>query len=171
MQPEQLIADYQARVEGIAQRAQETRRQIAAVRGSATSDDGAVTVSVNVQGGLEELSFGPAADSLSRPDLANTILRTSRTARVRAAKAGADALAPLVGSDSAAMEMVRANIPSDTSPDEVVGRSGRDGLNEEQESGPVPAPPSGSTPAPQPPARRTTDAFADDDEAGYTRGD
>lgn len=170
MQPDQLLADYQARVEGIAQRAQQARQQLAAVRGDATSSDGSVTVSVNVQGGLEDLSFGPAADSLPLPDLAKTILRTSRTARVRAATAAADALVPLVGNNSAAMEMVRANIPSDTSPDEVVDRPGRDGLNEEHDSGPVAAPPSGSAPAPQPSSRRA-DAFADDDEAGYTRGD
>jgi hypothetical protein len=174
VEPDQVLADYRARVDGIAQRAQQTRQQIAAVRGTATSGDGAVTIAVNVQGGLEELTFGSAADSLSLPELASTILTTSRAARVRAAKAGAEALVPLIGNNSAAMEMVRANIPSDTSPDEVVGRSGRAGLNEEDDSGSVPGPLSGAAPTPQPRLRRLDEAFdADDadDAAGYTRGD
>ena len=111
MEPEKLLADYHARVAGIAQRAQAARAQIASVRGIATSADGAVTVSVNVQGALEDLSFGSAADTMSLPDLARTVLSTSRRARIRAASAGADALVPLIGADSAAMDQVRCAPP------------------------------------------------------------
>jgi hypothetical protein len=164
LEPEKLLADYHARVAGIAERAQAARAQIASVRGSATSADGAVTVSVNVQGALEDLSFGPAADTMSLPDLARTILRTSRKARIRAATAGADALVPLIGADSAAMDQVRSHLPSDSSLDEDVDRPTRDGLNEEESE----AAPHSSAPASRPRPHIVDD---DDSEAGYTRGD
>ncbi|HEY8301180.1 MAG TPA: YbaB/EbfC family nucleoid-associated protein, partial [Jatrophihabitans sp.] len=57
---EQFIADYQQRVADVAAQAQAARTRMAGVRGTETSGDGAVTVSVNVQGGLETLRFGPA---------------------------------------------------------------------------------------------------------------
>jgi hypothetical protein len=169
VEPEELLADYRARVAGIAERAQAARARIATVRGTATSSDGAVTLSVNVQGGLEELSFGPAAESLAPPELAATILRTSRKARVRAATAGADALVPLIGNESAAMSVVRANIPDDTSLDEAVDRPGRDDLNEEeservQDASDLATP----FPATRPRPHLVND---DEDETGYTRGD
>jgi YbaB/EbfC DNA-binding family protein len=169
VEPEDMLAEYRARVAGIAERAQAARQQIAAVRGTETSSDGAVTVSVNASGALEDLSFGSAADSIPLSELASTILRTSRKARIRAATAGADALVPLIGAESAAMSQVRAAIPDDSSLDEDVDRPTRDGLNEEQESGPVPAPL--SRPASTPPRARVVLDDDDDAEPGYTRGD
>jgi hypothetical protein len=123
VEPEKMLAEYRARVADIAERAQAARREIAGVRGTETSSDGAVTVSVNASGALEDLSFGGAADSLSRPELATLILDTSRKARIRAASAGADALVPLIGANSAAMDQVRAAIPDDASLDEDVSES------------------------------------------------
>jgi hypothetical protein len=176
VEPEELLADYRARVAGIAERAQAARARIATVRGTATSSDGAVTVSVNVQGALEDLSFGPGADSLALSELAATILRTSRKARVRAATAGADALVPLIGTDSAAMNLVRANIPDGTPLDEVADRPGRDGLNEEESER---ARDASAAAAPSPIARPRPHLvdddlgdFADDEDGtGFTRGD
>jgi hypothetical protein len=168
VEPEELLADYRARVAGIAERAQAARARIATVRGIATSSDGAVTVSVNVQGALEDLSFGPAADSLALAELAATILRTSRKARVQAATAGADALVPLIGTDSAAMSLVRANIPDDTSLDEAVERPGRDDLNEEESERVQDAAATTAPPATRPRPHLVDD---DEDETGYTRGD
>jgi hypothetical protein len=168
VEPEEMLAEYRARVAGIAERAQAARQQIAAVRGTETSSDGAVTVSVNASGALEDLSFGSAADSIPLVELAKTILRTCRKARISAATAGADALAPLIGADSAAMEQVRAAIPSDASPDEDVDRPARDGLNEEdsgREATPI------TRPASVPPPRPHVVLEDDDVETGYTRGD
>jgi hypothetical protein len=161
-----MLAEYRARVAGIAERAQAARTQIAAVRGTETSSDGAVTVSVNASGALEDLSFGSAADSVPLSELATTILRTSRKARIRAATAGADALAPLIGANSAAMDQVRAAIPYDASLDEDVDRPTRDGLNEE-DSGRAATPI--TRPAAVPP--RPHIVVDDDAEPGYTRGD
>ncbi|HZZ95458.1 MAG TPA: YbaB/EbfC family nucleoid-associated protein [Jatrophihabitantaceae bacterium] len=132
MEPEKLLADYHARVAGIAERAQAARAQIASVRGNATSADGAVTVSVNVQGALEELSFGPSADTMALPELARAILQTSRRARSHATTAGADALVPLIGVDSAAMSQVRAHLPGDSSLEDDVDHRTRIGLDEEE---------------------------------------
>ncbi|HEY8300362.1 MAG TPA: YbaB/EbfC family nucleoid-associated protein, partial [Jatrophihabitans sp.] len=146
-------------VADVAAQAQAARTRMAGVRGTETSGDGAVTVSVNVQGGLETLRFGPAASSLNLDVLASTIVTTSQQARVRAARAAADALEPLLGADSAAMAEVRSRIPTEAPLDGADGRPERDGLNEENST----------TPTPRPSAPRAE--LADDsDESGYTRG-
>ena len=148
MQPgEQFIADYQRRVADVAAQAQTARTRIANVHGTETSSDGAVTATVNVQGGLESLRFGPSAAAMDLDTLATTIVATSRKARVRAARAAADALEPLLGADSAAMAEVRSRIPTEAPLDGADGRPHRDGLNEEE-----------------------TSATDDSDESGYTRG-
>jgi DNA-binding protein YbaB len=99
LEPEELLEAYRARVADIAERAQAVRAEIANVRGTATSSNGAVSVAVSVHGALEDLSFGPGAELMPLPDLAAEILRTSRKARLRAASAGADALVPLIGAN------------------------------------------------------------------------
>lgn len=154
----QFIADYQQRIAEVAAQAQAARARIAGVHGTETSGDGSVTVTVNVQGGLEDVRFGPAASSLTLDVLASTIVATSRKARVRAARAAADAVEPLLGADSAAMAEVRSRIPTEA-PDGADGRPDRDGLNEENQS---------TTPPPVPPVAPADDADAD--ESGYTRG-
>ncbi len=146
---EQFIADYQQRVADVAARAQAARARIAAVHGTETSADGAVTVTVDVQGGLAE----PALRAGRRPHSTSTrwrrsIVTTSRKARVRAARAAADALEPLLGADSAAMAEVRSRIPTEAPLDGADGRPERDGLTEETAHSPS----------------------DDSDESGYTRG-
>ena len=161
-QPDRFLADYQQRVSEVAARAEAARARMAEIHGTATSDDGAVTLSVNVQGGLESLRFGPAATSMNLDVLAATIVATSRKARVRAAQAAADALEPLLGADSAAMAEVRARIPTEAPSDGADGRPERDGLNEENTT---------TTPAPRL-LDKSVDEGVDesDDEQGYTRG-
>ena len=132
---------------------------MATVHGTETSSDGAVTLTVNVQGALESLRFGPAAVSMNLDALASTIVATSQKARVRAARAAADAIEPLLGADSAAMAEVRARIPTEAPLDGADGRSERDGLNEENTT----------TPGPGSAAPRRNDS-EESDEQGYTRG-
>lgn len=157
---QQFIADYQQRVADVAAQAQAARARIANVHGTETSNDGSVTVTVNVQGGLESLRFGPSAASLDFEVLASTIVATSRKARVRAAREAADALEPLLGADSAAMAEVRSRIPTEAPGDRADGRLERDGLNEENTT----------TPTPRRPAPRVDDDGDDSDEPGFTRG-
>ena len=161
-QPERFLADFQQRVADVAERAEAARARMAEVHATETSSDGAVTLSVNVQGGLESLRFGPAATSMNLDVLAATIVATSRKARVRAAQAAADALEPLLGADSAAMAEVRARIPTEARSDGADGRPERDGLNEENTT---------TTPAPRL-LDKSVDEGVDesDDEQGYTRG-
>jgi DNA-binding protein YbaB len=132
-QPDRFIADYQQRVSEVAARAEAARARLAEIHGVETSNDGAVTLSVNVQGSLESLRFGPAATSMDLDVLAATIIATSQKARVRAARAAADALEPLLGADSAAMAEVRARIPTEAPLDGADGRPERGGLNEEDD--------------------------------------
>ena len=141
------------------------------MRGVETSSDGAVTVSVNVQAGWKTSSSAAAADSLNRAELADAVLRTSRTAAHPRGPAGADALAPLIGADSAAMS-IRCARTSRTTPRwaRVSTAPDPDGLNEE-ESEQVTG--SAGSPAPATPASLPRPQFVDDDDdvAGYTRGD
>lgn len=162
-QPESFIADYQRRVAAVAEKAQAARERMAAIHGTETSSDGAVTVSVNVQGALESVRFGPSAASLSLDSLATTIVSTSQKARVRAARAAADVLEPLVGADSAAMAEVRARIPTEAPFDGTDGRPDRDGLNEDDTASPTAS-------AAPPRTVRTQSDDGDDAETGYTRG-
>ena len=170
MEPQELIGEYQQRVHAVAEKAQAVQVQIASVRGVETSSDGAVTVTVNAQGALEGVSFGPAAAETALAELAQLIVTTSRKARIRAARAATEAVAPLIGVNSAAMQELQARIPIDTSPDEVVDRPTRDGLNEEQ----VEQTPGPVTPPPVAPARQSPPRVSDDDTddagTGYTRG-
>lgn len=180
MQPHEVIADYQHRAALLGARAREVQAQIAAIRGVDTSSDGAVTVTVNVQGALEALSFGPAAQSLSLTELGQVIVAASRKARARAARQAAQAVEPLVGANSAAMQELRERIPSDASLEDSVERPDRDGLNEEDaeraSAGPAPAaaptppPVPPAPPAPSRPAPRSADDGPEDEETGYTRG-
>jgi DNA-binding protein YbaB len=91
------LTGYRERVGEMAARAREVSTRIASIRPSATSGDGAVTVTLTATGALSAIDFGPAARQLDLPSLAEVIMRTSQTARVQAAQATQDALMPLVG--------------------------------------------------------------------------
>ncbi len=106
------LADYEQRVSVLAQRAQSAREQVAKVRPSVTSADGAVTVTVSAAGALDDISFGDTAGDHSLHDLAALIKRTAQSARVRAAVQTQAALAELIGDSGPAMDFLRSQLPA-----------------------------------------------------------
>ena len=97
MNPNELLSEYMQEVEALAQRAQEAKKQLKQLSGTLTSNDGAVTLTVNAAGALQSLSFGRAAEDMPKERLATLILSTARAAQIQAAQQVTSILAPIVG--------------------------------------------------------------------------
>lgn len=102
----------------IARRAAEAKARLEHISATATSADGAVTVTVNTSGALQELTFGPRADELPRTRLAAAVVATAKRAQVQAAQQLTSVMAPVIGADSDAMKFLREQIPSPELPEE-----------------------------------------------------
>jgi DNA-binding protein YbaB len=116
--PHQLIEDYEQRTAALLERAEEAKSQIANLTGSATSSDGAVSVSVSAGGALLSLSFGSKADDVPKDRLAALVMSTAKRAQAQAVGQIATIMAPVIGENSAAMEFVQSQIPPIDIPDE-----------------------------------------------------
>jgi DNA-binding protein YbaB len=110
MEPEQRLASYRHRVDEIERRASAARQSFATVAETATSSDGAVTLTVSPAGALLGLSIGPRAEELTRAQLAAAIVATAQLARAAAAQQAAEVMRPLLGDGSAAMRLVRSQL-------------------------------------------------------------
>ncbi|MEU4252323.1 YbaB/EbfC family nucleoid-associated protein [Amycolatopsis sp. NPDC026612] len=139
----------------IARRAAEAKARLERVSATATSADGAVTVTVNTAGALQELTFGPRADELPRTRLAQVVLATARRAQVDAAQQLAGIMAPVIGEHSEAMEFLREQIPAPAVPEEEAAAPPRWEFTEERRESPTP-----------PPARPARPRPADDEDFG-----
>ncbi|MFF1612095.1 YbaB/EbfC family nucleoid-associated protein [Amycolatopsis sp. NPDC058278] len=109
----------------IARRAAEAKARLEHVSATATSADGAVTVTVNTAGALQELSFGPRADELPRTRLAQAVLAAARRAQLDAAQQLTGIMAPVIGEHSEAMEFLKEQIPAPEVPEERSGEPRR----------------------------------------------
>lgn len=116
--PHQLIEDYEQRTAALLERAEEAKSQIASLTGSATSSDGAVTVSVSAGGALLSLSFGAKADDVPKERLAALVMSTAKRAQAQAVGQIATIMAPVIGENSEAMQFVQSQIPPIDIPDE-----------------------------------------------------
>jgi len=114
--PVETIRAYEQRVQDIAARAGSARAGLASLRPSATSPDGAVTVTVTAVGALADLRFGAAAAGLELPDLARLVVATAQTARLEAARQTEAAVAGLVGAD-AAHQVMATQLPAPARPE------------------------------------------------------
>jgi DNA-binding protein YbaB len=110
MDGREWLADYQHRLQDVRARTAQAQRALAAVAGTATSRDGAVTVTVDRSGALQHLELTEHAEVLSRTELAATVLDTALRARREAAAQAEAALVPVFGERSAAMEVLRSHL-------------------------------------------------------------
>jgi DNA-binding protein YbaB len=108
------LASYGERLEEINERAQQAQRELAEVEATATSPDGAVTVTTDPAGALRSLVLGEAAEQLTREQLAAAVLGTACRARAEAAELAAAAVAPLLGEGTAGMALLRSHLPGVT---------------------------------------------------------
>jgi DNA-binding protein YbaB len=110
MDGREWLAGYQDRLQDLRVRAVQAERALATVVGTATSRDGAVTVTVDQAGALQHLELTEHAEVLSRKELAATVLDTARQARREASAQAEAALVPVFGERSAAMELFRSRL-------------------------------------------------------------
>lgn len=174
MNPDQVVADYQQDVAAMAEKAEQAKAKIAQLIGTASSGDGAVTVSVTGNGALRDVSFGPRASELPLSRLSSEIMRAARQAQASASRQLVTIMEGLVGENSDAMHFVREQIPSTEEPEDDVASSESSEqlvVNDEQRveyeypTNATTAPTAGQ-PTHQPPSttRPTRPAPADDDE-------
>ncbi|WP_410673425.1 YbaB/EbfC family nucleoid-associated protein [Amycolatopsis sp. cmx-4-68] len=104
----------------IARRAAEAKARLERVSATASSADGAVTVTVNTSGALQELTFGPRADELPRARLAQAVLAAAKRAQIDAAQQLTAVMAPVIGADSDAMKFLQEQLPAPEPPEEEV---------------------------------------------------
>lgn len=109
--PHAIVDDLDRRTQELLQRAEQTKSDIAQVTGVATSEDGAATVTVSATGALVGVSFGQAADKISKERLAQSLMAATRKAQATAARQVTDLMTPLIGTDSDAMRMLREQLP------------------------------------------------------------
>ncbi|KOV79655.1 hypothetical protein ADL03_36340 [Nocardia sp. NRRL S-836] len=123
------------------------------------SKDGAVTVTVGPNGGLQNLVLGHRAVELGAPRLTALILETARKAQKQAAHQVLELFKPL-GEGTEAYRMVSDAIPQDDEVDET------DEYDEIEEAAPepAPAPPVAKPAAPAQPAPVRGRSRAADDE-------
>lgn len=99
--PEDLLADWQWRVQQQTEAALDLSRRMEQVTATAESAHRDVTVTVDHAGGLTALTLTDEATRLHPDDLANLILATTRQAQSRLAETMSDLVRGIYGWDSA----------------------------------------------------------------------
>lgn len=84
--PDQLIAEYEQKIEAERRKAEQIRDGLTAVRATARSDDGQVTVTVNATGNVVDLRLTDGPRDKPGPELAQDIMHTLRRAQSRIAE-------------------------------------------------------------------------------------
>ncbi|MCX2947144.1 YbaB/EbfC family nucleoid-associated protein [Lentzea sp. NEAU-D7] len=163
--PYQWVEEYEAKLADLKQKSEDLTENFAASSATVTSKDGAVTVTVGPNGGLQNLQLGPRAVEMGGPRLTALILETARAAQKQAATQVLELFKPL-GEGTEAYQMVSDSIPDD----EVEEDDDPYDEIDDDEPEPAPAPPVNRPVAPQPPAppaaarvRRPADDDEDDD--------
>lgn len=160
--PTQWVEEYEAKLADLKKKSEDLQENFAASTATVTSKDGAVTVTVGPNGGLQNLVLGHRAVELGAPRLTALILETARHAQKQAAEKVLELFKPL-GEGTEAYQMVSDAIPADEEADD----SDTYDLDPYEEPEPAPAPPvSRPAAAPQPPpvrGRRRADDDEDDD--------
>jgi hypothetical protein len=107
MDGREWLDSYQERLRGIRAVATRAERELAGVTGTASSRDGAVTVTVGPAGALQGLVLSEGTEGMTRAQLADTVLATARRARHDAEQRAEAALVPVLGERSDVMALIR----------------------------------------------------------------
>lgn len=110
MDPDKWFAQYDEKLKTAAAKAEKAEQALREVGGSATSQDGEVTVRVNASGALADLVLRPGARDFEPEHLARVILETSRQAQRDAGQQVVDVMTKFVG-EGAALEAVKEHLP------------------------------------------------------------
>ena len=110
--PLEWVEEYEAKLADLKKKSEELSENFAASNATVTSKDGAVTVTVGPNGGLQNLVLGHRAVELGAPRLTALILETARHAQKQAAEKVLEIFQPL-GEGTEAYQMVSDSIPAD----------------------------------------------------------
>jgi DNA-binding protein YbaB len=119
--PEDMMRSFEARVSEQTRQALRLSTELEAAEVTVRSDGGEVTVRVNSAGGLADLRFHPEADALTRDELAELVMATSRRAQARLTAQVSELVSSVYGSDSGTAALVtdayasRYPVPDNTS--------------------------------------------------------
>jgi DNA-binding protein YbaB len=109
MDGDQWLASYREQLQEFGARATQAQRALARVSATATSRDGAVTVTVDPTGALQRLVLSERTATMTRVQLAAAVVATAREARAEAARRATAAVAPLIGPETT--EILRSHLP------------------------------------------------------------
>ncbi|WP_439659015.1 YbaB/EbfC family nucleoid-associated protein [Lentzea sp. HUAS TT2] len=160
--PYQWVEEYEAKLADLKQKSENLTENVAAASATVTSKDGAVTVTVGPNGGLQNLQLGHRAVELGGPRLTALILETARKAQKQAAEHVLELFKPL-GEGTEAYQMVSDSIPDDEDDEDTTDPY--DEVDDEPEPAPAPPVSRPAAAAPQPaPVRGRRPADDDDDD-------
>ena len=154
--------DWAAGFAAKAERYQAAQEQTERLRLTATSSDGAVSVTVGADGTVTDLTFSNKVKSFPLEELSRQILTTMRRAQSGIADRVAGVMAEQLGDEdretrTALLDNLRGRFPDPDDPDDPPAPA---------EPGPVPPSPAGGAavpPSPAAPPRRRTAEHEDDD--------
>jgi DNA-binding protein YbaB len=125
--PYDVLAKQKLRFEALRERAEGAKAQLAENRSTVSSPDGAVTITVNAGGQLEQLRLGAKADGKTMGQLTEAIMKTYRSACADAAARTINIMSDLSGEDSVTVTSLKANLPAEvaTEVEEIRREEGR----------------------------------------------
>ncbi|GAA1278419.1 YbaB/EbfC family nucleoid-associated protein [Saccharothrix xinjiangensis] len=161
MDPQQWLDNFEAKLADLQRKSADLQDNLANSQATASSPDGAVTVTVGPNGGLLNIQLGHRATELGPSRLTALIMQTSRAAQKQASQKVLAAFEPL-GEGTEALEMVSDAIPDDEAP--VDEERAYEETEPEPEPEPVRATPAFHAQQSRPPSRPRGPRPADDED-------
>lgn len=90
------LAGYRNRLDELRDRAEQAQIEITTLTATVTSQDGAVSATVDHSGALRVLAFGPAAEAVPRDRLGALVVQATADAAAEVARRAKRALEPLL---------------------------------------------------------------------------
>lgn len=175
MTPEEWLANFEAKIADVQQKAAAFKENLEASGATEASDDGALRVTVAPNGALTDLTIEESAMRRSGGELAGQIMKLARKAQRAAAVHVAEAFAPLAGEDSESLRMVTGYLPpEDDEPASTEDGAGGYAFTDQQPDAEPPARPPAGEPRSRPTRPRSGKRDDDEDfgnEQIFGRGD
>ncbi|MEV8437118.1 YbaB/EbfC family nucleoid-associated protein [Actinosynnema sp. NPDC051121] len=166
MDPQQWLDNFEAKLADLQRKSADLQENFQNSQATASSPDGAVTITVGPNGGLLDIRLGHRATELGSARLTALIMQTAKVAQKQAAQQVMAAFEPL-GEGTEAMRMVSDAIPDDEVEDDESDYAEPDYAEPEPEPArpPVPQLPTAQAPqARQVPARAARPGDDEDDD-------
>jgi DNA-binding protein YbaB len=110
--PNQIFAQYEGKLAEAQRKSEDIRTGLATLRVTERSPDGQISVSVNSSGNLVDIQLGASLQRREPQSVGQDILRAVQAAQNRVAGALREAMAPMMGGDSEAMDFMVSQVRS-----------------------------------------------------------